>query len=131
MKNTFRANGFFGMVLLMVVLNITVITFAQSGKNNSSPIPENIYKIFQVSCMSCHSDKGGRFPRARLNFSKWAEYDAAKKQEKASLICSTLIMAEMPPRTAREKKPQLIPTKEQISLICDWVESLKTKMGGK
>jgi hypothetical protein len=33
----------------------------------------------------------------------------------------------MPPKSVRNSKPELIPTKEQIDLICNWAESLKSE----
>jgi hypothetical protein len=35
----------------------------------------------------------------------------------------------MPPKSARESTPELIPTKEQFDLICIWAESIKSKKG--
>jgi hypothetical protein len=68
---------------------------------------------------------------AKLNFSKWAEYGAAKEEEKASKICSMLTEELMPPKSIRKSNPEIIPTKEQIALICKWAESLKPKEVGK
>jgi len=95
------------------------------------PIPENINKIFQTSCMPCHGNNGGRFPKSRLCFSRWAVYGAAKEAEKASLICSSVRKGKMPPKSARESHPELIPTKEQTDLICKWAETLKEEKKGK
>jgi len=81
--------------------------------------------------MSCHGFKGGRFPKSRLNLSRWAMYGAAKEKEKASLICTTLSKGAMPPKSIRKSKPGLIPTKEQIDLICRWAESLKSRKAEK
>jgi hypothetical protein len=32
----------------------------------------------------------------------------------------------MPPKSARDSKPELIPTKEQADLICKWAELLNS-----
>jgi hypothetical protein len=64
---------------------------------------------------------------AKLNFSKWDEYGAAKEAEKASKICSMLTEELMPPKSIRKSNPEIIPTKEQIALVCKWAESLKPK----
>jgi hypothetical protein len=77
--------------------------------------------------MPCHGDSGGRLPKSRLYFSRWAGYGTAKEVEKASLICSSVRKSKMPPKSARNSKPELIPTKEQIDLICKWAESLKSE----
>ncbi|MDP4223177.1 MAG: hypothetical protein Q8868_07685 [Bacteroidota bacterium] len=117
------------------LLNITLLAFftniyslsAQVSKRQQIPIPENINSIFQTSCMPCHGIKGGRLPKGRLNFSRWAGYGAVKEAEKASLICSVLRKGAMPPKKARESHPELIPSKEQIDIICGWAETLKPK----
>ncbi len=107
------------------------IASGQTGKEQTSSIPENINKIFQTSCISCHGSNGKIMPRAKLDFSKWVEYSAAKEAERASTICSMLTEGKMPPKSIRKSKPELIPTKEQIALICKWAEAIKPKEGGK
>ncbi len=114
--------------LLVVILCLTAvpaIITAQGKHERQHPIPENIDKIFQVSCMPCHGIKGGRFPRARLNFARWAEYGASKETEKALLICSAIRKGVMPPKSVRESKPELVPAKEQMEMICQWAQTLK------
>jgi mono/diheme cytochrome c family protein len=118
------------MVIIVLLANIR-ITSGQTVKEQTSPIPENLIKIFQTSCFTCHGSNGRIIPMAKLNFSKWAEYGAAKEAEKASKICSVLTEEQMPPKSIRKSKPELIPTEEQIALICKWAESLKPKEEGK
>jgi mono/diheme cytochrome c family protein len=118
------------MVIIVILASIR-ITSGQTGKEQTFPIPENINKIFQASCFTCHGNNGRILPMTKLNFSKWAEYGAAKEAEKASSICSVITKEIMPPKSIRKSKPELIPTKEQIALICKWAESLKPKEEGK
>jgi hypothetical protein len=118
------------MVIIVMLASIR-ITSGQTVKEQTSPIPENINKIFQTSCFTCHGSNGRILPMAKLNFSKWVEYGAAKEAEKASKICSVLTEELMPPKSIRKSNPELIPTKEQIELICKWAESLKPKEVGK
>lgn len=127
MKKYFRFNGLLWQMVIIVLLASTRITSGQTVKEQTSPIPEDINKIFQTSCYSCHGINGKLLPIAKLNFSKWAEYGAAKEAEKASKICSVLTEELMPPKSARKSNPELIPTKEQIAIICKWAESLKPK----
>ena len=125
MKKLFHFKGLLlQMVIVAILVNARIAT-GQTEKKQQFPIPEDINKIFQTSCMSCHGSDGGRLPKSRLNFSRWAGYGAAKEAEKALLICSTLRKGKMPPKSARESNPELIPAKEQIDLICKWAESLK------
>ena len=127
MKNIFCLNGILWQTTIMVFLANICIASGQTGKKQQFPIPENINKIFQTSCMPCHGDNGGRLPKSRLYFSRWAVYGAAKEAEKASLICSAVRKGKMPPKSVRDSKPELIPTKEQVDLICNWAESLKSE----
>jgi hypothetical protein len=127
MKKLFHLNGILWQTMIIVFLANICIASGQTGKKQQFPIPENINKIFQTSCMPCHGNDGGRLPKSRLYFSRWAGYGTAKEVEKASLICSSVRKGKMPPKSARDSKPELIPTKEQIDLICNWAELLKSE----
>jgi mono/diheme cytochrome c family protein len=116
---------------IIVILANILIASGQTEKKQQFPIPENINKIFQTSCMPCHGSNGGRLPKSRLYFSRWAGYGTAKEVEKASMICSSVMKGKMPPKSVRDSKPELIPTKEQVDFICNWAESLKSKKGEK
>jgi hypothetical protein len=129
MKKLFHFNGMLWQIVIIAILANIRIASGQTEKKQQFPIPENINKVFQTSCMQCHGSKGGRFPKSRLNFSRWAGYSAAKEAEKAQSICSAVRRGIMPPRSVRDSKPYLIPTKEQIDLICKWAELLKSEKG--
>jgi cytochrome c5 len=131
MKKLSRLSGLTFFAAVIVLMSNIQMVSGQENKEQTLPIPENLNKIFQTSCMPCHGSNGGMMPLARLNFAKWAEYGAAKEAEKASLICSVLSKNAMPPKSVRKSKPELIPTKEQIEMICKWAESLKSKEENK
>jgi len=128
MKKFFRFEYLLCQMALIVMLASIRITSGQTGQKQTSPIPENINKIFQTSCYGCHGSNGRILPMTKLNFSKWAEYGAEKEAELASKICSTFNDGSMPPKSVRKSNPELIPTKEQTALICKWAESLKPKV---
>lgn len=120
----------FGLLLIMALVFVfsnLQITYAQEKKVKSSPLPENINNIVQNSCIPCHWNDGKIMAMSRINFSKWEEYDSEKQAKKASLICKTLKKGKMPPKSVRKSVPELIPTKEQVDLICLWAESFKSK----
>jgi len=127
MKKFFRFSPMLRLTAIMIILANIRTTHGQPGKNQQFLIPENINKIFQTSCMPCHGSNGGRLPKSRLSFYRWAGYGAARETEKALLICSSVSKGKMPPKSARESNPELIPTKEQVDLICNWAESLKSE----
>ena len=131
MKKVFRSDGLYWQMVMIVIFANIRIASGQDGKEQPSPIPENINKIFQTSCMPCHGSNGGMMPLAKLNLSKWVEYGSSKAADKASLICKVLAEETMPPRSRRKSNPELIPTKEQSELICKWAGSLKPKTGEK
>lgn len=131
MKKTFRFNGLVWQIAIILILASNQIISGQTAKEQTSPIPENVNKIFQASCYNCHGSNGKMLPMAKLNFSKWDEYGAVKEAEKAAKICSVLTEELMPPKSVRKSNPELIPTKDQIALICKWAESLKPKVEGK
>lgn len=131
MKKSFQSNGILWLTVILVVLANMRIASGQTGKGQQYAIPADVKNIFQTSCMPCHGSEGGRFPKSRLNFSRWAAYGEVKEAEKASAICSRVSKGTMPPKFIRDSKPELIPTKEQIALICKWAETLKQKKAGK
>ena len=114
------------MILAGFILNSGTVS-AQLKDDQASQIPENINMIFKTSCMGCHGSEGRLLAMAKLNFSKWTEYAPEKKTERARKICSELDEAAMPPKSFRKSKPDLVPSKEQIELICKWAESLRSK----
>ena len=89
MKKFFRFNALLWQMVIIVMLASIRITSGQTVKEQTSTIPENINKIFQTSCFTCHGSNGRILPMAKLNFSKWAEYGAEKIQKKLprSVLC--------------------------------------------
>jgi mono/diheme cytochrome c family protein len=113
--------------MIALLANMHIVS-GQTEKKQLFPIPGIINKVFQTSCMPCHGSTGGRFPKSRLNFSRWEGYGASKEAEKALLICSSVSKGTMPPKSVRESKPELILTKEQVDLVCKWADELKLKV---
>ena len=100
-------------------------TVSKSGK--ALNIPDPVYKIFEKSCMTCHSEGGKKIAMSHLNFSKWDKYNSEKQASKAKDICEMVTKGKMPPKAFRESKPDLIPTADQLKNICQWSESLGEK----
>ena len=131
MKNIFCYKSLFWQLAVIFILASVQNISGQILKEQSSPIPENINKIFQASCLNCHGINGRLLALAKLNLSKWDEYTAAEKAKKASVICSEVTEGKMPPKSVRKSNPELILTKEQTELICKWAESLRPKTEAK
>lgn len=131
MKTLFHIKSILCLLVVLALAANLRIVMGQTKEVQTTPIPDNIIKIFNSSCMLCHGSNGKILPRTKLDFSKWAEYDADMKTEKASKICSKLTEGLMPPKSIRKSNPELIPTKDQTGLICKWADSLKPNVGGK
>jgi len=97
---------------------------AQGTNRVFQGLDENIDKIVSVSCVPCHTSKGGFMSRAKLNFSEWVKYSPGKQSEKAAKMYSMLKKDAMPPKSARKSRPEIIPTNEQVETIKKWAESL-------
>ena len=109
------------LVFFLLILNNSVA--AQEPARSSAPLPDNINKIVSVSCMPCHSSNGGMLSKAKLNFSEWTDYPADKQKKKAEQMYKELKKDKMPPKSAREANPDIIPTREQINIIKSWANS--------
>ena len=117
------------IVLSVLVVGLFPLNFSANGQDTSkvSPeLPEYINKIVSASCMPCHTSKGGLLSRVKLNFTEWTQYSPGKQMEKAEKMYSELKKGEMPPKSARETRPEIIPDKEQVDIIRKWAESFKT-----
>jgi hypothetical protein len=115
--------------LVFVVFGLFLLNFSAAGQqtSNVSPsLPDNINKIVSTSCVPCHTSKGGLMARGKLNFTEWTQYSSEKQKEKAEKMYSVLKKGAMPPKSARETRPEIIPTNKQVSTIKKWAESFKS-----
>lgn len=127
MKDTLSLNKFLGQLVLIFILSGIKIASGQEVKDQAAPIPDEINMILKASCYKCHDNNGKILARMKLNFSTWAEYSSKEGAKKASESCSELVKETMPPKSTRKSNPEMIPSEEQIELICKWAESLKIK----
>ncbi len=110
----------FFMIPGMFLLNFSVLGQETSGE--SPALPENVNKIVAFSCVPCHTSKGGLLSRTKLNFTEWTQYSPSKQKEKAQKMYSVLKKGAMPPKSARENRPEIIPTPDQVEIIKKWSE---------
>lgn len=89
-------------------------------------IPDSISFILTRSCTPCHAG-GNVNASSKLDLSKWTEYTIEQSMRKGTEICETITTGDMPPRMARQSKPELIPTAEQTAAVCKWVNSLAVR----
>jgi hypothetical protein len=110
-------------LLVLFLLLISLTSTGQETSKASAPLPEGITEIVSVSCMPCHSSKGGTLSKSKLNFDEWTVYAADKQKKKAARIYKEVKKNKMPPEEARAQYPEIIPTKEQIEIIKSWADS--------
>jgi len=127
MKKVIFSSALVFRISVFVLFLYTPCLKGQESGKPSAALPDDVNKIISASCVPCHTDKGGLMPKARLNFTDWTQYSTEKQKEKANLMSSVLEKDKMPPKDARENRPDIIPTKEQKQIIKKWAESLKSK----
>lgn len=120
----FTSSSFFSSVILAIALMF--ISYSVKGQSNTKLVasfPDNVNKIITSSCIPCHTEKGGKLSKSKLNFTDWENYSPEKQKDKAKKMYTMLEKNKMPPKSAREKHPELIPTSEQVAVIKSWSES--------
>lgn len=109
-----------------IVLGLLLVNFRATGQDNTKPVaalPDEVNKIVTASCTPCHTSEGRLMSRSKLNFTLWTNYSPEKQKERAAKMYAELNKGAMPPKAARAKRPELIPTKEQVEIIKKWSES--------
>jgi hypothetical protein len=123
MKHQFSVSLGTKWFLVFILLISCRYMYSQESSGGSAPLPDSINNIVSVSCMPCHSSRGGLLSRSKLNFSEWTDYPADKQKKKAEKMYKELKKGKMPPEEARENNPDIIPTPEQIAVIKAWSDS--------
>jgi hypothetical protein len=131
MRKSIRINysAFTAAAILFALISLSFRSQDQSGQ--SSPLPENVEKFVSSSCMPCHSSTGGLLSRSKLNFDQWKNYSSDKQQKLASEMYKEVKKDAMPPKSARENNPSIIPTNDQKELLKAWSQSLSAEGAGK
>jgi hypothetical protein len=125
MKKTIVAFSPVSAFLICCLFLFSFSAKAQDSSKVSAALPDSINKIVTTSCTPCHTNEGGLMAKSKLNFTDWSNYSVEKQKEKAGKMYSEINKGAMPPKMAREKKPETIPTKEQIEIIKRWSDSFQ------
>jgi hypothetical protein len=115
-------------VLLFIVAGLFLINLSVTGQEapkELAVLPDSISAIVNISCVPCHTNNGGLISRSKLNFSEWTRYSPKKQKERAEKMYEELNKSAMPPKSARQTRPEIIPSREQIEKIKKWADSLK------
>ena len=114
------------LIPALLVFSLFLLSFqasAQDALKSPATLPDEVSKIVTTSCTPCHTSQGGLMSKTKLNLTEWVNYSPEKQKEKSAKMYSELNKGAMPPKGAREKHPELIPTKEQVEVIKKWSES--------
>lgn len=109
-----------------LVISFLFVSFpakAQDTSKTPATLPDEVNKIVTASCTPCHTSQGGLMSKAKLNFTEWTNYSPEKQKGKAAKIYFEVNEGAMPPKGAREKRPELIPTNDQLAILKKWSES--------
>ena len=120
----FVSRSFLNTVILAIVL--LFVSYSVKGQSTTklvASLPDDVNKIISTSCTPCHTDKGGKLSKSKLNFTDWGNYSPEKQKDRAKKMYTMLEKNKMPPKSAREKHPELIPTSEQVAVIKNWSET--------
>jgi len=124
MKNMMKVTG-----LVFIVFSATAFLVnplkAQKAGEIPRPIPADVMKIAEKSCVNCHTEPGNGMALMHLNLSNWDKYSAEKQAAKAQAMCKMVTKSKMPPKKFKAEHPYGVPTGEEIKTICDWANSLQ------
>jgi hypothetical protein len=119
---TLAGNLFIGMV----ILNPLSVQSSPKTGTVGKPIPVDVMKIAEKSCVFCHTEPGGN-PMAteHLNLSKWDKYSAEKQASKAQAMSNMISKDKMPPKKFRETHPDGVLSDSEIKTINAWAQSIQ------
>lgn len=129
MKTAFRST----IALACILLFILLVPGPAKAQENKAPadslnaMPADVLAIVKKGCFDCHSKPGRIIALTHVNLTKWNEYTADKQAAKARAMCEQLTKGDMPPKRYRENNPVVVPTPEELKILCDWAERLPGK----
>jgi hypothetical protein len=125
-KSMSIAVAFLSMLFITaLIINPVSARTAKNGDNWGRAIPEGVMKIAQKSCVKCHAEPAKGMPISMLNLTNWDKLTPEKQAAKAKQMCNMVTKDKMPPKKFRESNPEGVPSKEEITTICDWATSIQ------
>lgn len=125
-----------GLLAIGLLIAYVSLTSPEGSAGSVTPeetvFPENVAQVFQLSCYDCHTTASENAKaKGKLNFDTWNELSAVLKVGKMDEICSEITSGSMPTEKYLSYYPDRKLTKEQINLICTWVDEESTKLMGE
>ena len=132
MKRSFLL-GLLAIGLLIAYVSLTSPEgSAGSVTGDETVFPENVAQVFQLSCYDCHTTASENAKaKGKLNFDTWNELTTVQKLGKMDEICSEITDGSMPTEKYLSYYPDRKLEKEQIKLICTWVDEESTRLMGE
>lgn len=118
------------MVALLCILpafNALRAQNVQTTADSLQPLPAEVLKIVTRACFDCHAEPGRVMALTKLNLTKWNNYSAEKKAEKASGMSELVGKGEMPPKKYVAKYPETAVTPEELKILSDWAQRMSGK----
>lgn len=91
----------------------------------SGPIPPEVVRVAEKSCIKCHTEPGNKMAISRFNITNWDKYSPGKQAVKAKAMCKMVTKGKMPPKSFRKENPGAVLTKSDVKTICNWANSLQ------
>ena len=112
------------LLITVCIANPLKAQTVQKVADQSKPIPENVAKIMERSCVGCHSEDGNKLAMMKLNFTKWNEYSSGDQASTATDICKQVTKNKMPPKKILKIHPEVILSDGEKSIICTWATGI-------
>jgi hypothetical protein len=110
------------IITIMVLISFSPAKVQSQKKilliTNSFPADVNV--VLRKCCIQCHDSGENENSKVMWNYSKWTTYSAEIQSQHAKSMCNYMSSQRMPPNSARNTDPKIIPTSEDIDIICKW-----------
>ena len=99
----------------------------QNAVADQKKLSPEILAITTKSCNNCHAEPARGLSISLLNLSKWETLSAKKQASMSRKIYKEVSGNKMPPKSFLEKNKEAMLSKDDISTINNWVQSLNKK----
>jgi hypothetical protein len=117
----------FVFLAISIITILSIIFFSpvkvQSQKRTlliTTSFPDNVNVVLRKCCIACHDSGENENSKIMWNYSKWNTYSAELQSQHAKSMCNYMSSQRMPPNSARNTDPNIIPTPEDIDIVCQW-----------
>jgi hypothetical protein len=124
MKKIIMIASAFACILFFTAFIVNTASVPKANMD-PKPIPADVMKIAEKSCVKCHTEPGESMALMHLNLSNWDKYSAEKQAAKAKDMCKMVTKGKMPPKKFRKNNPDGVPSKDEVTTICNWAASLE------